>query len=85
MNNLDDEYLSIKDLSAYSKLGDSTIRYHIRNSGLPCFQIPGKKEKAGKILIRREEFDQWMEQYRINISIDLEAIANEMVESLNRV
>jgi hypothetical protein len=82
LNNTLDEYLDIKSLSAFSKIGCSTIRYHIRENGLPCFQIPGKKGKAGKILIKRNEFHKWMERYRMNVSVDLDAIASDVMDTL---
>jgi len=83
MINPSDEYFDFKSLSTYSKIGDSTLRYHIRENGLPCFRIPGKKGKTGKILIKRSEFDAWMERFRGNDYLDPDIIANDVISSLN--
>ena len=83
MDTLSDEYLDFKGLSTYSKMGVSTLRYHIRENDLPCFKIPGKKEKTGKILIKRSEFDGWMERFRANDFLDPNALADEVIRSLD--
>ncbi|MFB3897391.1 MAG: helix-turn-helix domain-containing protein [bacterium] len=58
-----DCYLSLKELSEYSGLSLSSIKSKLRGNGtaaLPHFNF-GKK-----ILIRKSEFDQWMEEnYRV--------------------
>ena len=64
-------------------MGVSTLRYHIRENGLPCFKIPGKKEKTGKVLIKRSEFDGWMERYRGNDYLDPNAVAEDVIRSLD--
>ncbi len=83
MDNPSDQYLELKGASTYSKIGVSTLRYHIRENGLPCFRIPGKKGKTGKILIKRSEFDDWIERYRANDFIDPDTIADDVINSLN--
>ena len=83
MDTLSDEYLEIKGLSTYCKMGVSTLRYHIRENGLPCFKIPGKKEKTGKVLIKRSEFDNWMERFRGKDYLDPDTIANDVIRSLD--
>jgi hypothetical protein len=81
---LNDEYFDVKGLAAYSKLGPSTIRYHIRENSLPCFKIPGKKGNAGRVLIKRSEFDGWLERYRDNDFQCVEVIADEIIDSLKK-
>ena len=83
MDNLSDEYLELKGASTYSKMGVSTLRYHIRKNGLPCYKIPGKKGNTGMILIKRSEFDNWMERFRANDFINPEALADDVINSLN--
>jgi hypothetical protein len=56
-----DKYLSLKNLAAYADMGASTLRYHIRNNGLPCFKLPGKSGSTGRVLVKLSEFEAWME------------------------
>jgi len=80
---LNDRYFDLKGLSVYSSMGVSTLRYHIRKNDLPAFKIPGKKERVGKILIKRSEFDTWMESFRANEFFDIEAVADEAIKALS--
>ena len=73
---LKDQFLDLKGLSMYSALGVSTLREYIRRGKLPAFKL------KGKILIKRSEFDRYMEDYRININKDIDRIAREAIRSL---
>ena len=58
-----DPFLSLKALAAYSSLSPRTLRAFLElppDEALPCYRPPG----GGKILVRRSEFDAWMQQYR---------------------
>jgi hypothetical protein len=58
-----DPFLSLKALAAYSSLSPRTLRAFLdlpSDEALPCYRTPGH----GKILVRRSEFDVWMQQYR---------------------
>lgn len=79
---LNEQYFDLRGLSFYSSMGISTLRYHIRKNELPAFKIPGKKDRTGKVLVKRSEFDSWIEQFRENDFADIEAIANEMVKGV---
>jgi hypothetical protein len=79
-----DRYLDLKSLSVYSSLAVSTLRYHIRKNGLPYFRIPGAKGKTGKILIKTNEFNGWMGKYRMNEYVDLDSIANDVIDTLKQ-
>ena len=72
---LKDSYFDLRGLSAYSSLGVSTLRDHIKK-GLPCFKI------GGKILIKLSEFDKWLEGYRVNQKQDLDAIVDDVMDGL---
>jgi len=72
---LKDQYFDLKGASAYSSLGESTLRDHIKK-GLPCFKI------GGKLLIRMSEFNQWIEGYRLHNKQDLDAIVNDVMDEL---
>ncbi len=57
-----DSFLSLKALAEYSSLSVRTLRHFIHElppeRALPCYRLPGK------LLVRRSEFDAWLEQYR---------------------
>jgi len=55
-----DPWLSLRALSAYSGLSIRTLRAHIAH---PLGPLPFYRLKA-KILVRRSEFDSWMQQHR---------------------
>ena len=71
-----DQFFDLKGLSEYSTLHIPTLRDYIRKDNLPCFEV------RGKILIRRSEFDQWLNQFRMRKEQDLNAIADEMIKNL---
>ena len=78
---LKDQYFDLKGLSAYSAMGVSTLRYHIQHNDLPAFKIPGKKS-TGKVLVKRSEFDSWIERFGQNNFVDIESISDEVVRAL---
>ena len=61
---LDDRYFDLSGLSIYSGLSVSTLRYHIKENRLPAFSVPGKNSGSGKKLIKKSEFDKWLQHYR---------------------
>ena len=73
---LKDEYFDFPRLSAYSKLGVSTLREYIRKKGLPGFKM------NGKILIKRSEFDTWMERFRMTKERNLESLADDVIKDV---
>ena len=83
MTDTAEKYFNIKGLAEYSSLGASTIRYHIKANGLPCFKLPGKTGQTGTILVKQSEFDAWLERYRSNDFINSEVVADDVIESLN--
>ena len=72
---LKDQYFDLSGLSVYSNLGVSTLRNHIRR-GLPSFKV------GGKILVRKSEFDQWIEQFRLHKKRDISRIVDEAISRL---
>ena len=75
---LKDQYFDLQGLSEYSSIGVTTLRDYIRVDGLPCFRV------KGKILVRKSEFDKWMENFRMNGNMSIEKIADEVIGSLSR-
>ena len=72
---LSDGYFDLRGLSAYSSLGVGTLRGHLRR-GLPFFKL------RGKILIKKSEFDAWLESYRVNRAKEINDIVDNVMGSL---
>lgn len=70
-NPLADQYFDLPGLSYYASTSKDTLRDYIRCLGLPAFKV------KGKLLVKRSEFDQWMEAHRVK-GIDVDAIVKEM-------
>jgi len=73
---LKDGYFDLSGLAKYCSLKVPTLRDHIRSGDLPAFKC------KGKILVKRSEFDAWLERYRINKSQDLNNIVDGVMDSL---
>jgi hypothetical protein len=61
LHSLGDEYLTLTQLAAYSKISERQLRNYLGlppGQALPCYR-PGRK-----VLVRRGEFDAWFAQYR---------------------
>ena len=69
-------YFDLKGLTAYSSLSVSMLRDCINERGLPCYKL------KGKILVKREDFDQWLERYRVNRKRDLDNIVDDIMGAI---
>lgn len=69
-------YLDLPRLAAYASLGVSTIREYIRSGGLPAFKL------RGKIIVRKTDFDHWLERFKFDAEKDLDGIADEIMKDL---
>ncbi len=61
LHGLGDEYLTLAQLEAYSKISGRQLRNYLAlppGQALPCYR-PGRK-----VLVRRSEFDIWVTRYR---------------------
>ena len=67
---LKDQYFDLEGLSTYSALKVPTLREYIKERKLPAF----------KVLIRKSEFDSWLEKFRVKDRI--EDIVNEVMGDL---
>ena len=76
MERPDDKYLSLKSLSEYSDLPTPTLRDYIKGCGLPCFKV------RGKLLVRKSEFDSWLEGFRVKSQDELKDIVDDVMQSL---
>ena len=73
----EDTFLDLKQLAQYSTFSDSTLRDYLSNpeQPIPFFRV------NRKILIKKSEFDLWMEQFR-GKNNDLDHIVDEMTNDL---
>ena len=74
------QYLSLQDLSKFSSLSVRTLRSYLQHAQhpLPHYKLPGK------ILIRVDEFDSWIECYRRGEPGDQAPDIDQLVNSLMR-
>ena len=69
------EYFDLKSLSEYSSLAIPTLRDYLK-IGLPHFRL------KGKILVRRSDFDTWIEHYRVDANSELTNVVDEILGRL---
>ncbi|MBF0227425.1 MAG: helix-turn-helix domain-containing protein [Desulfobacterales bacterium] len=69
-------YFNVKELSKYSGISQRTLRYLMKSSinPIPPFRIGGRL-----LRIKKTEFDNWMGNYKVKDSIDVDAIVNEIL------
>ncbi|MFI5342040.1 MAG: helix-turn-helix domain-containing protein [Candidatus Methylomirabilales bacterium] len=73
-----DPYMDLKALSQYSSISVRKLRDLLKEPlrPLPCYRVDGK------ILVRRSDFDRWMEAYRY--TPDLTKLVDEVVAEFRR-
>jgi len=74
---IDDRYMDIKGLSAYCGLSVRTLWDYLGDSEQPIPHFRMKK----KVLVKKSEFDGWMENYRCD-GHALDVIAEEIMNDL---
>jgi excisionase family DNA binding protein len=74
---IDREWLSLRQLTEYAAVSERTLRewLHRSTDALPAVRVDGK------ILVRRSQFDAWLECHRIDPSaqIDVDGIVNGLL------
>ena len=74
------EWLSLRRLSSYADVSERTLRTWIHSpvDPLPACQV------GGKILVRRRDFDGWIEQHKIKpfAAEEVDKIVREVVEGV---
>jgi excisionase family DNA binding protein len=74
------EWLSLQQLTEYAAVSDRTLRtwLHRGTDALPAVRVDGK------ILVRRSEFDSWLEHHRIQADglNDVEAMVNSIIKDV---
>jgi len=77
---VDREWLGLRQLTEYAAVSERTLRawMHRQVDPLPAVQVDGK------ILVRRSQFDAWLERYRIkpSASVDVDAIVNGLLRDV---
>jgi excisionase family DNA binding protein len=71
-----DRYLDLQRLSEYSSVAVPTLREHLRRGTLPHFKL------RGKILVKRSEFDGWIQQFRVDKRDELEGLVEEAIAAV---
>jgi len=73
---LKDQYFDLPGLATYCSLKVPTLRDHIRSGDLPAFKV------KGKLLVKRSEFDAWIESFRLNKKKDIDSLVDGVMDSL---
>ena len=76
-----DPYLTLGALASYSGLSRRTLQRHLAD---PTDPIPHFKPD-GKILVRRSEFDRWMERRRASAAAEVAEVVNTVLGKIQRV
>ena len=71
------EWLDLKALTRYASISERTMRQwiHLAANPLPAVQV------GTKILVRRSEFDRWLQNHRVE-PVDVGCIVDEMVSEI---
>lgn len=77
---LKDQYFDLRGLSAYCALAVPTLRDYLRDGRNP---VPHFKVK-GKILVRKTEFDDWLETFRVNRKQRVQDVVDGVMASLKK-
>jgi excisionase family DNA binding protein len=75
-----DPYLTLRALASYSGLSRRTLQRHLADltEPIPHFKL------GGKILVRRSEFDRWMERHRASETADVADLVNAVLGKVRR-
>jgi len=79
---MSDEYMDLNALALYSKLSIRSLRRMIYDQDLPHFRVKGSGGATGKILVRRSEFDSWLDGKYRHDEADLDSIVARTMASL---
>jgi hypothetical protein len=77
------EWMDLKTLQGYANASDRSIRDWIH---LPLNPLPASQVAGGKILVKRNTFDLWLEAHRFQsvTSIDVVGVANEIINEFRK-
>ena len=69
------DFFDLKNLSIYSSLAIPTLRDYLK-SGLPHYRL------KGKILVKRVDFEVWLEQFRVDSGSELSTLVEDILEQM---
>ena len=74
------EWLSLRGLGEYAQVSERTLRGWIHS---PVDPLPAARV-GGKILIRRQKFDSWLERHKITPleSVQVDGIVREVLQGV---
>lgn len=78
-NSTEREWLGLRELTRYAAISERTLRAWIRS---PIDPLPAVRVSR-KTLVRRSEFDRWLERHRIK-GLDLGAMVDGVVQEIAR-
>lgn len=72
-------YLSLRALAAYSSLSERWLRSFLAAADhpLPHYRI------GGRVVVKRSDFDTWMQVYRVEGDADASAVVNRLLADLD--
>ncbi len=72
-----DLLFDLRGLHAYSSMAVPTLREYLAGAdGIPHFKL------RGKILVRRNEFNRWLEKFRVDPRAEVQRVVQDVMESL---
>ena len=74
----EDSYFDLQELSRYSCLGVPTLRGYIKQGNFPYYQ------PRNKILVKKSEFDRWIQDSRREKDKNLDALVDDVMSSLKK-
>jgi len=75
-----DPFLSLRTLASYSCVSVRKLREFLHH---PLYPLPHYRV-GGKIVVRRSEFDRWMQQFRRRGDADVERVVSEVLRDIER-
>ena len=75
---LSDQYMDLPKLSVYSSLAIPTLRKYLKEGRLPYYK------PNGKILVRKTDFDAYMQSFRVDKREDLEDLVHDAISAVKQ-
>jgi len=75
-----DPFLSLRTLASYSCVSVRKLREYLHD---PVHPLPHYRV-GSKIVVRRSEFDRWMQQFRRRGEADVERVVSEVLRDIER-
>jgi len=71
------EYLSLTELAIYASVAKNTLKKWLRD-GMPHYQV------NRCIRVRVDEFNSWMNRFRVGTSPDLDAMLDQVIKEVRQ-